>query len=121
MKEELHHLSEQLNKTSSHAEKNEKDKENYKTQLTVLKHDYSVLQDKFKDVKIFDWILFWIFSSKYEHDIKMEMSHEMSRLHKENEKYMSNQNKLKVISDIQSLIRSHRKNHEILQSPNKEE
>ena len=51
----------------------------------------------------------------------MEMSHEMSRLHKENEKYMSNQNKLKVISDIQSLIRSHRKNHEILQSPNKEE
>ena len=53
MKEELHHLSEQLNKTSSHAEKNEKDKENYKTQLTVLKHDYSVLQDKFKDVKYF--------------------------------------------------------------------
>jgi len=49
-RDELNHVVEQLNKTSSQAEKNEKDKENYKTQLVVLRHDYSQLQDKFKDV-----------------------------------------------------------------------
>jgi len=102
VKEELNHLVDQLNKTTNQSEKNEKDKENFKTQLTVLRHDYASLQDKFRD---------------YEESIKAEVSHEMSRLHKENEKYMSNQNKLKVISDIQSLIRSHRKNNEILNSP----